>query len=127
MRVLIADDSRVMRKLILKSLHETGFSVDLCVEAQNGEEAWSRLRETPVDLAILDIHMPLLNGEALLTRIRADSECRHLPVIIVSSESSAARLESLLDQRAGFIHKPWTDEDFHRQVQSALGNRREPR
>jgi len=127
MRVLIADDSRVMRKLILKSLKETGFPVDLCVEAQNGEEAWNLIRESRVDIAILDIHMPLLNGEALLTRIRADSEHRNLPVVIVSSESSAARLESLLDQRAGFIHKPWTDDDFHRQVQQALENRREPR
>ncbi|MBK6881240.1 MAG: hypothetical protein IPH01_10790 [Elusimicrobia bacterium] len=47
--------------------------------------------------------------------------------MIVSSESSAARLESLLDQRAGFIHKPWTDEDFHTQVQRALDPRRDRR
>ena len=127
MRVLIADDSRVMRKLILKSLKENGFSIEDCVEAENGEDAWSKIQAAPFDLAILDIHMPRLNGEALLTRVRAEPSHRDLPIVIVSSESSAARLESLLDQRAGFIHKPWTDEDFHTQVQRALAPRRDRR
>ncbi|MBK6881239.1 MAG: response regulator [Elusimicrobia bacterium] len=67
MRVLIADDSRVMRKLILKSLKENGFSIEDCVEAENGEDAWSKIQAAPFDLAILDIQ-PRLNGEALLTR-----------------------------------------------------------
>jgi two-component system chemotaxis response regulator CheY len=127
MRVLIADDSRVMRKLILKSLKDNGFSVDFCVEAENGEDAWTKIQANPIDLAILDIHMPFLNGEALLTRVRADPAHRDLPIVIVSSESSAARLESLLDQRAGFVHKPWSDEDFHAQVRLALDRRRGPR
>lgn len=127
MKVLIADDSRVMRKLIARGLQEAGFTVDLCLEAQNGEEAWTLIQKNPLDLVVLDIHMPLLNGEALLTRVRATPEHRDLPVIIVSSESSAARLESLLDQRAGFIHKPWTEEDFHQQVRLALERRRDAR
>ena len=81
---LVVDDSPVNRKLLGKLLETMSIEV---VEAGDGRTALERLKELDgaVDVVLLDIEMPEMDGYATLAAIKADEELRHLPVIMVSS------------------------------------------
>jgi CheY-like chemotaxis protein len=90
-RILVADDDSVIRRLLGTVLkqdqHEAIFAVD-------GEEAWNRLTQEPVDLAILDLSMPRLTGIEVLERVRGHATLANLPVMILTAsgqESDEAR------------------------------------
>jgi len=68
MRILVADDEGDIRSLIKVSLEDCGYSV---VTAQNGKEAWDILNEQQVDLAVLDVMMPVMDGFTLLAHTGA--------------------------------------------------------
>jgi two-component system chemotaxis response regulator CheB len=103
-RVLIVDDSALMRKLLGQALGaDAGFEVEF---ARDGEEALDRLKSFKPDVVTLDIHMPKLDGLACLDRIMLERPC---PVIMVSSltaEGAEATLEALRLGAFDFVAKP---------------------
>ena len=108
--VLVVDDSAVMRAMIVRTLRLSGLPLGDVHEAGNGEEALARLRESWVDLMLLDINMPIMNGEEVIDHLRADPETADLKIIVVSTERSDARIERLAAKGADFVHKPFTPE-----------------
>ena len=60
--VMIVDDSRSMRKVILKTLQLSGFEIGECLEASNGQEALDILDGKWIDLILSDVHMPVMDG-----------------------------------------------------------------
>lgn len=122
LNVLLADDSAVMRKMIARTLRLSGVALGEIVEAGDGIHALAVLARHRVDLALVDINMPVMDGEQLLDRIRADSLITALPVIVVSTESSAARVERLRGKGAHFIHKPFTPEQLRDIIHSVTGH-----
>ena len=121
MRILVVDDSRIMRNIVkntLKSMYniEEGF-----VEASNGEEAWSILQSSQIDLVLLDWNMPLLNGIDLLRRLRAIDKYKTLPIIMVTSE--AAKYNVVEAVKAGindYLIKPVTEKNLYEKVRKYL-------
>ncbi len=81
-RLLVADDSERNREILARQLERQGYSVT-CVS--NGVEALRLLRENPYDLALLDVLMPEMDGFSVLEAIKADSELREIPVIMISA------------------------------------------
>ena len=81
MKILIADDEEDIRNLIKISLEENGYTV---LTAQNGKEAWDILTARDVNLAILDVMMPVMDGFNLLRKIREHST---LPVIFLTART----------------------------------------
>ena len=79
--ILIADDEKDILRLIQISLEENGYTV---LTAQNGQEAWEILQSRPVDLAILDVMMPKMDGFNLLRKIREHST---IPVIFLTARA----------------------------------------
>ena len=73
LNVLVVDDSAVMRAMVIKSLRLSGLPLNAVHEAGNGEEALQVLDAQWIDLALVDINMPVMNGEELLTRVRQTS------------------------------------------------------
>lgn len=104
-RILIVDDSRIVRASIKKHLGEA-FEL---LEEGDGEAGWERLLADPtIDLVISDLGMPRLDGIGLLTRIRqsSDSHLKHLPVIIVSGEEDSETKNHAVEKGANdFITK----------------------
>jgi diguanylate cyclase (GGDEF)-like protein len=91
-RVLIADDSRMVRATIARHI-KTKFQA---VEAQDGQDAWDKLLGDPAICAVItDLGMPRLDGFGLLQRIREASEerVRALPVIVISGDDEAAQMK----------------------------------
>lgn len=110
MKVLIADDSQVMRMIIEKIVKSLGYEA---MHAGNGQEVLSVLEKAggDIDLVLLDWNMPVLNGLEALTQIRKSNLFRSIPVFMVSTESEDDKIQQALDAGAnGYISKPFTSE-----------------
>ena len=119
--VLVVDDNRVMRRVMIRTLEMTGLPLGEVHEAGDGAEALEVLQSHWVDLALVDINMPVMNGEELIDRVRDDPELRDLRIIVVSTEGSETRIEKVLRQNACFVHKPFTPEQIREAVLDLTG------
>ena len=119
--ILIVDDSAVMRAMIVKTLKLSGVPVASIHQAAHGEEGLRRLQEEWIDLLLLDVNMPVMNGEEMLARIRADERTRDLAVIIVSTEGSGTRLAALQAMGAAIVHKPFPPETLRETILQVTG------
>jgi DNA-binding response OmpR family regulator len=89
-RVLVVDDSSVIRDLIAVNLELEGFAVDV---AEDGEAALEHVARRRPDLVTLDVVMPRLGGFETAARLRGDPETAGIPIVIVTARASAADLE----------------------------------
>ena len=121
LNVLIVDDSAAMRSIIQKTLHISGLEIDNVYQAKNGEEALEMLEENWIDLALVDINMPVMDGETLINRVRENPDFSDLPIVVVSTESSEARIEKLREKDVEFIHKPFAPETLRETVFQITG------
>ena len=130
--VLVVDDSAVMRQMVVRTLRMSGLPLGTVFEAGNGEDAATALRirgeeglfvlqEQWVDLLLLDINMPVMNGEEMLRRLRAAPETASLPVIVVSTEGSETRLAALQDLGAAIVRKPFAPETLRATILRVTG------
>ena len=117
-RILIAEDELALNDLLQDALNMAGYRT---VSAKHGLEALKIIREQSPDLVILDINMPVMNGEDMMIRMKADPEMRDIPVIIISTEGSKTRIDSLTEMGAIFIRKPFTPEIVRDAVNRSLG------
>jgi two-component system chemotaxis response regulator CheY len=120
--VLVVDDSGVMRSMIVKTLRLSGLQLGEIYQAADGREGLDALGEHWIDLIIVDINMPVMNGEEMIDRMRENSEYNDTPVVVVSTEGSETRVERLRDKGARFIHKPFTPEMIRDTVKDLLGD-----
>ncbi len=91
--ILIAEDSRLLSKMIIDALHKSGY--ENTVKFDNGQEAWdylSEVRDDPqeyiddhVNCIITDIEMPLMDGHRLTKLVKSDNQLKHIPLVIFSS------------------------------------------
>ncbi len=126
LNVLIVDDSSVTRAMILKTMKIAGLPLGDIYQASNGQEGLDILDQSWVDLALVDINMPVMNGEEMLRRLREMPEWENLPVIIVSTEGSQTRIESLQQKGAKFVHKPFAPETIREVIAEVTGICHEP-
>jgi two-component system chemotaxis response regulator CheY len=119
--VLVVDDSAVMRAMVIKTLRLSGVPVGEVYQAAHGEEGLERLREHWVDLVLLDLNMPQMNGEELLAEIRSHPDTASVSVIVVSTEGSEARIRRIRDLGAEFVHKPFRPEELRAVIRDLTG------
>jgi CheY-like chemotaxis protein len=104
-KVLLVDDERTILDVTARLLASFGFHV---LQAHNGEEALRVFSENQpqVILALVDMTMPQMSGEAVLRELR--SRCTDLPLVLMSGYPEAEVLERLAEVKlAGFLHKPF--------------------
>lgn len=121
LNVLVVDDSSVMRSIIIKTLYMSGLPLGEIHEASNGKEGLEVLEKNWIDLALVDINMPVMSGEEMIDHIRSNKETADLPIIVVSTESSETKIEMLQKKGAGFVHKPFTPELLREAIESMVG------
>ena len=119
--VLVVDDSAVMRAMVIKSMKLCGLSFGEIHQASNGQEGLKILEDNWIDLVLVDINMPIMNGEEMVKRIRENPELANLAIVVVSTESSETRIELLAQKGAGFVHKPFTPESLKKEVLKVTG------
>ncbi len=119
--VLIVDDSPVMRNYIKRILRLSGLAIAATLEAGDGDAALDTLAHASVDLVLSDINMPGMNGEQLLREMEGDDRLCHVPVIVVSTDSSAHRMEKMLAYGArGYVQKPFDPEGLRAEIERVL-------
>jgi two-component system, chemotaxis family, chemotaxis protein CheY len=92
LKVLVADDSGVMRKILIRALNNCG--VDNIVEAADGADAISRFGEQEFDLVMTDWNMPNKSGLEVLQSIRATGS--KVPVIMITTEAESSRVKEAI-------------------------------
>ena len=104
-KVLAVDDSPTIRMLLRATLTERGYDI---VEAEDGIAALEALAENVPDVVITDINMPRLDGFGFIEGVRADPNHRATPVLVLTTESDAAKKQRARDAGAtGWIVKPF--------------------
>ena len=113
-RVLVADDARVMRRLVRTWLERLGCVV---LEAGSGTEALAIATREPLDAALFDSHMPGLTGLQVLETLRGDARTRGLPVVIITTLGHASDVERGLKVGAtAYLTKPLGYSEFYRAL-----------
>ena len=112
MKILVADDSRVMRQIVSRTLRQAGFSGHDLVEAADGKEALDLLAtmtEVP-ELALIDWNMPNMNGLEFVTKVRGDQRLREMTLVMVTTESEQSQIVRALAAGAHeYVIKPFTE------------------
>src|SRR5579864_6859882 len=96
-KILVGEDNAVNRELVRELLESFGHDV---IEAENGHEVLQQLQREPVDLVLLDIQMPVLDGYAVLQSIRQNEKLKTLPVVALTAFAMRGDKEKALE--AGF-------------------------
>jgi two-component system chemotaxis response regulator CheY len=119
--LLVVDDSSVMRSMIIKTVRMSGLQVGEIHQAADGLEGLDMLNRHWIDLALVDINMPVMSGEEMILQLRRDPGLKDTPVIVISTEGSTERIDRLLALGARFIHKPFSAEAFRDTVRELIG------
>ena len=102
--LLFADDDPILREFA--HVHLSTDSAEV-LTAEDGEDAWEKLQAQPVDLLLVDLEMPRLDGFGLVRRLRADPRFALLPVIVVTGREDVAAIDRAFQSGAtSFIVKP---------------------
>ena len=121
-RLLVADDNKVNRLLLARSLELQGHRVVL---VENGRLALERLASEAFDLLLLDIEMPEMDGFEVLARLKADRRLRDLPVIVTSSVEGVANVVRCIELGAeDYLPKPLNAVLLKARLQACLEKKR---
>ena len=120
--VLIVDDQEFNRKLIMTFL--SPISKIECIEAQNGIEALDKLKMNDIDIILLDLNMPVMNGEETLRHIKEKVMYSLIPIIIVSNKNGLDDF-SILNCVDNFLCKPLRADDLETNIYNYMKLRQE--
>jgi two-component system chemotaxis response regulator CheY len=114
---LVVDDSAIMRKMVMRSLRETQLAEFEFTEAGDGVEALEKFDGDKMNIIFVDWNMPNMNGLDFARKVR-ETQKRHIPIIMVTTESTMAKVEEALDCAGvdSFIVKPFTVEVLQKKL-----------
>ncbi len=123
MRVLVVDDEYDIRYLVQAALEQCEV-----LTAADGPSALALLRHAQVDVVLLDVMMPGMDGFSVLRRIRADSHLRHLPVVMLTAKAGEQdHVRAFRDGADAYLTKPFgvdvLDDTLSRVAASSPGER----
>lgn len=115
-RILTIDDSSTIRSIITKQMADLGFEVD---HAEDGQQGLAKLEEVSVDLILLDVTMPVMDGPTMLAALRERGD--HTPVIMLTSESKRSIVSGAVKLGIeDYILKPFKPDELRAKVMKAL-------
>ncbi len=118
-KVLLVDDSDSIRRMLEWMLRPLGIET---VHASDGVDALDQLRLGPVDLAIVDLNMPRMDGISFVRELRGDPAWNNLPVIMMTTERRQEDVQKALDAGVNlYLVKPSTPQIIRYKVLSLLG------
>jgi class 3 adenylate cyclase len=121
-RLLVVDDNKVNRLLLGRSLQEQGHDIVL---AENGQQGLEALRASAVDLVLLDIEMPVMDGYQMLERIIQDPHLRNIPVIITSAMDEMDSVVRCIEMGAeDYLTKPVNPVLLRARLNASLEKKR---
>jgi len=121
-RILVVDDFSTMRRIVKGILKRLGYrEID---EAEDGQMALKRLKETRYQLIICDWNMPVMTGLDLLKAVRSDEELKGIPFLMVTAEAKKENiLEAIQAGVSNYIVKPFTEEVLSKKLEDIFKSR----
>ena len=118
MKVLIIDDSGVMRRIHMNALREHNVRDADMLEAEDGARALQIAKDEQIDLFLVDWNMPRLNGLQLVQTLRAMEQYKTTPIIMITSEADKRKVVQALKMGVkGYIVKPFTEDTMWEKIQ----------
>lgn len=120
--ILVVEDDPVNRRLLARVLEREGFAV---ATAENGRQALSELHAHPIDVVLLDIVMPELDGVEVLRRMKSEPNLRHIPVIMISAVEDSEIVISCIEIGADdYLPKPADPVLLRARIGAGLAKKR---
>ncbi len=109
MKILVVDDFSTMRRIVKNLLRQLGYEhID---EAEDGEQAFSKLQGTEYGFMISDWNMPNMDGLELLKKVRSDPDLKELPILMVTAEAEKEKVITAIQAGVNnYVVKPFTGE-----------------
>jgi len=108
--IMVVDDSTSVRKMVAFTLENAGYNV---LEAENGMDALEKLNGTPVNMFIVDLNMPHVNWFELTRSVRAMTDYRFTPIVMLTTESlESKKREGKAAGATGWITKPFKPDQL---------------
>jgi CheY-like chemotaxis protein len=124
-RILVVDDNRINRRLLQRLLESEGYAVE---SSEHGQQALERLRQDDaqtIDVVLLDILMPELDGYQTLAAIKAVEALRHLPVIMISAVDELESVLRCIEMGAtDYLPKPFNPAVLRARINASLAGKR---
>jgi len=121
--LLVVDDIEDNRYTLTRRLSREGYTN--LTTAANGREALELLQEKPIDLVLLDIMMPEMNGYEVLERLKADPDLRHIPIIMISAVDEIESVIRCIELGAeDYLSKPFNPTLLRARVGASLERKR---
>ena len=118
--ILIAEDNPTNRELLRELLEIRGYTV---AEACNGQEALVSVEQAPPDILLLDIGMPVLDGFAVMRKLRENPRFTSLPVVAVTAYAMQGDREKIMDSGFnGYLSKPVNSTTLFHELDRLLGH-----
>ena len=124
--VLIVEDDAAMRVVLKNTVQSVDMDIEIgeIYESENGQEGIKTLKEKEqIDLMLVDIYMPVMDGLDMLDHVHDHPDYQHIPAIVVSTENDEDRIDAILRQGLGFVPKPLTHVLLKDQIVSMLGEK----
>ena len=115
MKILVVDDMSTMRRIVKNILKQLGFNN--LEEAENGQEALTKLHADTYGFVVSDWNMPVMMGIDMLRAIRADEKLKKIPVLMVTAEAQKENLmEAVQAGVSNYVVKPFTAETMQEKI-----------
>jgi len=116
--IATVDDSASIRQMVSFTLSQEGYEV---IEAEDGQDALDRLEGTAVDMVITDLNMPNMDGIELIKQLRAKSEFKFTPIVMLTTESmDSKKSEGKQAGATGWIVKPFKPDQLLAVINKVL-------
>lgn len=121
MNVLIVEDEKAVRLVIKKTLIESDLNVGEIFEAGNGKEGIEIMNNEHIDLLLVDIYMPVMDGLEMIEYVMSKPDLKDIPAIVVSTENDENRIDAIIRKGLGFVHKPFTNNLLKDEIKKMRG------
>ncbi len=116
--IMTVDDAKTMRCMVKTILENEGYTV---ITAEDGLDALKKLDTNQVDMALVDFHMPNMNGTALIRKLRQMPEHKDMPILMLTTESSQFKKDKAKELGAnGWLTKPFDPTTLANAVKTLL-------
>ena len=117
-RILVVDDDPHAVEILTRMLDREGYA---CLSANSGAEALQLLRENPVDVLLLDVMMPEMDGLQVCERLQADEDLRQIPVMLLTARDDYPTRERGMNLKVSeFLTKPVNKRELFARIEAQL-------
>ena len=112
--VLVVDDERPIATLLSRLVQSVGAKAEI---AYNGKDALQKIRDQKPDLVLLDLIMPIMSGEEVLTVMETDPQLQDIPVIVISTKAAVG---AGVERKVPLLRKPFEPSEVKRLIREYL-------